>query len=356
MNIYCLVMAGGSGTRFWPESTSKKPKQYLQFFEKNSLLRESLLRFENIIKKENRYIVTVKNQELLARESGEGEIATNGIIFEPAGRNTAPCILLSLASLEMSGAKESDVVVIVPADHVILNKEGFRKSITRAAETALSKNKIVTIGVRPTFPHTGYGYILKGEEIGPDLFKVDIFKEKPTFDLAAEYVASGEYFWNAGMFVAPIKVLKDEFLCCAPEMFCWYQELLSNLKDPARLAKTYESIPANSIDYAVMEKSKNVLVLPAEFDWNDLGSWDALEDVIKKRDDNVVASSNGQYFKNAKGNIVFTPNKMAVLVNVDDLIVVSNENVVMVLPKKDSQEVKNIVSTLKNSREHSSLI
>ncbi|MCR9205688.1 MAG: sugar phosphate nucleotidyltransferase, partial [Halobacteriovoraceae bacterium] len=178
-NLYALIMAGGQGTRFWPESTSKKPKQYLNLTGEKSLLEKTLGRFDSLVEPSRRHIVTVKEQEALAKDNSKAFIAENGLIFEPAGRNTAPCILLSMAFLESHGANENDVVAIVPSDHVILNEEGFRGTLKRAAETALKQGSIVTIGIKPNFPHTGYGYIHRGEEITSDIFSVQQFKEKP---------------------------------------------------------------------------------------------------------------------------------------------------------------------------------
>lgn len=159
--LYSLIMAGGKGTRFWPESTAKKPKQYLSLTGEKSLLEETLSRFDRFIDKERRFVVTVKEQEKLCSESSRGKINTNGLIFEPTGRNTGPCILMSLVTLLERGAKPTDVIVIVPSDHVILNKKGFHSTIKKAAEFSYKNQQIVTIGITPNFPHTGFGYIQK---------------------------------------------------------------------------------------------------------------------------------------------------------------------------------------------------
>ncbi len=348
--LYCLVMAGGSGTRFWPESTLKRPKQYLNLVTNQSLLLDTLLRFEGSVEKNRRFIVTVKEQEVIARKCAQEKISEDGLIFEPSGRNTAPCIFLSLIKLLHLGANRNDVVAIVPSDHVILNRVGFQEVIKEATEMALSLKKIVTIGIAPNFPHTGYGYIQRGKVIEGG-FEVHSFKEKPDFATAKKYLESGNYFWNAGMFVAQIDLLLKEFEKFAPDIYKFYDELKAQIENFDKLSVIYNKIVPDSIDYAIMEKSKDVVVIPAKFDWNDLGSWDALESVIDKREDNIIVKDSGHYLSNAKNNIIFAPTQFVSLINVDDLIVISNEKSLVVLPKKDSQKVKEIVSFLKSEKD-----
>jgi mannose-1-phosphate guanylyltransferase len=345
--LYALVMAGGKGTRFWPESTSTRPKQYMSLVGGSSLLSQSLKRFEGLIEAKNRYVVTVREQKELALKSGYELMNEDGLIFEPAGRNTAPCILLSLAALEKKGAQDDDVVAIVPSDHVILDTQGFRDTIKAAGIAALKSDSIVTIGIKPTSPHTGFGYIEKAEESGSSTFRVNSFKEKPNLEIATGYVESGDYFWNAGMFVATLKTLKSEFEKCSPDTFKHYPSLLSSLEDENELAKAYAELPEDSIDYAIMEKSSKVSVVEARFDWNDLGSWDALESVMKQENGNTNVASRKLYSEEASGNIVFAPDKHVSIVGLDDLIVVVNEGAVVVMPKSRSQDVKKIVASIK---------
>lgn len=352
--VISLVMAGGQGTRFWPESTSKKPKQYLSLVGEESLLKQTLDRFDGLVGKENRFVVTVSEQEKLALEASGNSLANDALIFEPSGRNTAPCILLSLAHLLNNGYTEDDIVAIVPSDHVILNHQGFKDTIKLASEAAAKDDAIVTIGITPNFPHTGFGYLHKGSEASSGIFHVAEFKEKPDQQTAKEYVGSGEYLWNAGMFVSKISTLLREFKECSPETFDFFGKLKET--KGADQAKVYQQMPANSIDYAVMEKSKHVQVVPAMFDWNDLGSWDALESVMETKDENVLASCRAHYVDNAKGNIVFAPNKHVSLIDVQDLIIVSNEQSLVVMPKSKSQEVKKIVTAIKEDKDLSDLL
>jgi len=239
---------------------------------------------------------------------------------------------------------------------VILNKGGFQDTLKMASSVAFEKGEIVVIGIRPHFPHTGYGYIESGEKQSTSCFKVESFKEKPTKEKAFEYLSEGNYFWNAGMFISKIGVLLEEFAQHAPEVYKFFPELRDAIEKNEDVATVYEKIPKNSIDYAVMEKSKKVSVVPALFDWNDLGSWDALEDVVKSQEGNTFVKGEGHYFKEAKGNIVFAPGKFVSLVGVNDLVVVSNEKVLMVLPKSDSQKVKSIVEDLKKENPSNDLL
>jgi mannose-1-phosphate guanylyltransferase len=350
IEIYTLVMAGGKGTRFWPESTQKKPKQYLSLLGDHTLLEDTLNRFDRFVEPKKRFVVTVKEQEKLCKSSCKGKINSKGFIFEPTGRNTAPCILMSLIAMLDKGISPESVIAIVPSDHVILNKKGFHRTIKKAADFASKNSQIVTIGITPHFPHTGFGYIQKGKLLNEEAFQVLRFKEKPHFELATEYVKSGQYLWNAGMFVAPINVFLEEFKTHAPEMFSFYEDLKKTINSPIKLKKIYNQLPSDSIDYAIMEKSSRISVMPASFDWNDLGSWDALSSVINETHGNTIVSSDGDFFLNSTDNVIYTPDKFVALINIEKHIVVSNDKVVLVAPVKDAQEIKKIVEHLKKNR------
>lgn len=356
-DLHCLVMAGGKGTRLWPESTSQKPKQYMKLFGDRSLIEETLFRFDGFIEKENRYIVTINEQKDLCHKLCNNLYNHNGLILEPSGRNTAPCILLALAQMTSLGAKETDVVAIMASDHVILNVKGFQKTIDYAAKVARELKNIVTIGINASFPNIGYGYIHRGTSVHKEnelsAFKVNSFKEKPNFETAKSYIASGEYFWNAGMFVTPINILLEEFEKHSPELYSFYNKFKENLNDKVKLADIYNQTTGNSLDYAVMEKSSKVLVVPALFDWNDIGSWDALEGTAKKTHGNYIISSKYEedksYLKDSSGNIIYCPEQFVAISGVNDLIIVSNEKSLMIIPKKDSQKVKEIYQFLKDN-------
>lgn len=343
-------MAGGQGTRFWPESVNSKPKQYLKLIGEKSLLEQTLERFEGLVEVDKRFIITVEQQIKLVLENSGQIFNSQNLIIEPSGRNTAPCILLGIAQLLTSGAQDNDIVAIVPADHVILNKKGFQETLKLAIDHANINSEIVTIGIRPNFPHTGYGYIKKDSHDKNKVAKVEKFVEKPNLETAKEYVSSGEYYWNAGMFVSKLGTLLAEFERHAPEIFRYFTDLKNALKTKSHLAEIYNKIPKDSIDYAIMEKSQQVSIIEADFDWNDLGSWDALESVIEKTGGNINASSKDVIALNSQGNIIYAPGKLVSLVDINNLIIVSNEKNVLVLPKDKSQRVKEVVEILKGNQ------
>ncbi|MGB0452860.1 MAG: mannose-1-phosphate guanylyltransferase [Bacteriovoracaceae bacterium] len=347
--VHGLIMAGGQGTRLWPESTSKRPKQYLSLFDEESLIYKTLKRLEGIVETEDRFVITVENQRSLVIESSKEQILEKNLIFEPNGRNTAPCIYLSLVSLlKNNGASPDDVVLILPSDSIILNVAGFHQSLKEAVELASSKDQLVTIGIKPHFPHTGYGYIKRGEKWEEKSHRVKEFKEKPDFETAKKYLESGEFYWNAGMFVGKISTFLEEFQTHASEYSDLKNELWDALGSDA-LPSVYEKLPATSLDYAIMEKSSNISVVEASFDWNDLGAWDALEVVAKKEEENWRLKAEGITSVESKNNIVYTPGKQAVLMDVENLVVVSNDRVVAVFPKSSSQKIKEVVSKLKGT-------
>jgi mannose-1-phosphate guanylyltransferase len=244
--------------------------------------------------------------------------------------------------------RDEDVVAIVPSDHVILNKQGFQDSLKQGFEDAVKYESIVTIGIKPNFPHTGYGYIEEGEALHSRCHRVKKFKEKPDFETAKSYVERGDHYWNSGMFIARLDVLLEQFKDLAPGLFEHFAELKENLDNPERLRLVYEKLEKVSIDYAVMEKSQKVVVEPALFDWNDLGSWDALESVCRPDEQgNTVVSTPHSYIEGSKGNIVFSPEQFVSLVDVNDLVVAITEDGVLVSSKKSAQKVKNIVQYLK---------
>ncbi len=339
-------MAGGSGTRFWPESTRKRPKQYLEILQGNSLLSQTLHRFDHLIGPDKRFVITVEDQLKLAKAHSEGRIHEDGIFLEPEARNTAPCLFYSFLKLLKRGCQRQDVIVVVPADHVILNRDGFQRSINQAISLARSKSTIVTVGIPPHCPHTGYGYIEKGDAFDSGIHRVKSFKEKPTIETAASYITTGNFLWNAGIFVSSIGTFLDNIREFAPDIYQHREKLEASLDVPSKLKDAYGLLPKISIDYAVMEKSTSVSVVTAAFDWSDLGSWDALEGVLPKVEGNTLVSCERFFAKNAQGNIVFSKDKLVALLNVHNLIVVNTEKALLIAPKSDAQDVRSVVEWL----------
>ena len=353
--MYALIMAGGRGTRFWPESTSFHPKQYLPLLDGKTLLSESLRRLDFLVDIDKRYIVTVQEQEILARKCSAGQTKSGNIIFEPMAKNTAPCILLALATLLRKGAASKDIVGIMPSDHVILNHNAFQNDMRFAFNLAGEEKKIVTIGIPPTCPHTGYGYIHRGSKAG-EYFEVQDFKEKPDFETAKSYLGSGEYYWNGGIFVASIEVFLESFKKYAPGLYDHFDDFLQEALNLEKLIKIYARLPSVSLDYAIMEKSKDILVVPAGFDWNDLGSWEAMENIYKKEEGNTFVKEKGYYLEDARGNIINAGERFVALIGVSDLVVVVNDKALLILPKRESQSVKKIISWLETKDEYKNLI
>ena len=352
-SVSVLVMAGGKGTRFWPESLEKRPKQYLALTGGKPLITETLIRLAGLTPMDQRFVITTRDQMGLVIETTTGELDQGNIILEPSGRNTGPCIFLSLVALLARGSSMDDTVAIVPSDHVIFNTQGFQDTLKLSSDLAQSKKMIVTIGITPHFPHTGFGYIERGEQIGEKSYGVKSFREKPSLDMAQTYLKSGKYYWNAGMFVATIGVLLEEFKQHAPGIYVHLEALKKAYTSQSKLEAVYNQLEAISIDYAVMEKSTNVAVCPAQFDWNDLGSWDALNSVCNLDQGNAFPQSglkqSHRIVINSSGNTVLSSKELVVLVETQDMIVVENDKVLMILPQSQSQRVKDVVDQLKKT-------
>ncbi len=334
-------MAGGRGTRFWPASVSNKPKQYLNLISGKSLLRESIERFSNLILNENLFVATVKKQESLVSKI----VSKSQVIFEPQSKNTAPTILFSLATMAYKGIKEDSVIVVSPSDHCILNKYGFEKTIKLAS--SLAKDNIIVIGIKPDSPHTGFGYIQVAKKLNDNVFKVDNFKEKPKKEIARQYINEGNYYWNSGMFIGKLKTFLKQFSIHSKDLYRFYEDIYNSIEDYEKLENIYKDIPSESIDYAIIEKTKDINMLIAQFDWNDLGSWDSLEKVIKSSNGNTIVDAREVHTQNAKGNIVYAQNKFVSLNYVDNLVVVTTDSSVMIIPKDRAQDVRNIIDYLK---------
>lgn len=338
-----LILSGGTGTRFWPLSTKKKPKQYLNLIEGKSLLASTLERLTPLINPKNIFVMTTTSQESLVKNH-----KSDNILVEPIGKNTAPCIFYSLLCMIKDNISPDTVVAIMPSDHVILNTEVFRQDLTAIYNQVHNSNKIVTIGIKPHFPHTGFGYIETAAGFQETFMDVVSFKEKPPFETACDYLKKGNYFWNAGMFLGRIDSFLAEFAKWSPEI---YQLKDLFLKD---VTKAYNEVKSISIDYAIMEKSRNLLIYKAQFDWNDLGSWSALEDLSLQ--ENTILPTKDEAFKyidNAKGNIVYCDTSKSIsLVDVQDLLIISNSLGLVVMPKNKAENMKEIVGYFNKRAPH----
>lgn len=341
-NLHLVIMAGGSGTRFWPKSTSKRPKQLLNFGGEGSptLLEQTLTRFDGIVPGDQRIIVTT---ELLAQAIAAQAPGVN-VLAEPQARNTAPCVYW--AAREIAKKDPKGIMLVMPADHFMADVEAFRATVRTAAEWAQSHDDLVTLGVAPDRPETGYGYLRTGAAISGSSKKVEAFVEKPSLAKAEEFLKAGNYLWNGGMFLWRVDVILAAFDRSMPEMkAAWDME-------QGDVARAYPKMTATSIDYGIMEKASNVVTFPLDCGWDDLGSWTSLEslaDRLNTRREGGVVSGGKLLAVQSTGNIVDVPGKLVALLGVDDLIVVEHGGAVLVAKKDRAQDIKLIVEQVKKN-------
>ncbi len=340
--MFCaLIMAGGKGTRFWPQSTEEKPKQFLKLVGTKTMLQMTCSRVEKIIPIEKIFVVTSSKYIDLVKNQLP-QLPKKNIIIEPEGRNTAPCILLS--ALYIKQIYKNANIAVLPSDHTIGNEKKFVKTLEKANEFVKeNKDAIVTIGIEPTRPETEYGYIkyLEDSEDSKNAIKVEQFVEKPTIKKAKQYLESGNYLWNAGMFIFNVDAMISEL---QKNYKVGYENLakLSKINTEEyrkKLQTSYKKCEPISIDYAVMEKSKNIYVIPANFGWDDVGTWNSLERYIKKDENENIAKGNVE-FSNAKNCIVYGEQKRIVLIDVENLFVTEGEDTIIVTNKNNMDKIK----------------
>lgn len=344
-NNYAILMAGGVGSRFWPVSRATFPKQFHDMLGcGKSLLQSTFARLEKSVPAENIFILTNANYEKLVKEQLP-LIENRQIVLEPAMRNTAPCILL--AGLKIQKENPNAQILVAPSDHWIEDEEAFTKDILAAFDATQRQEILMTLGIKPTFPNTGYGYI-KAEQFDKSPVKrVDRFTEKPDYKTAQAFLAEGSYFWNAGIFIWSAKAIVNAFKKHQPQMHRLFTSGLSELnsaKESAFLEENYAKAENNSIDYAILEKAENVYVLEATFDWCDLGTWGVLHEELPKDENlNVLVNSTKYITKNASGNIVRTSkDKLVVIDSLQDYIVVDCDDALIIVPKEKEQDIKQI--------------
>lgn len=336
-----LVLAGGSGTRFWPSSRRHRPKQFLALEGERSLLQATVDRLRPLVSPERVWISTTEAlQEAVAEQLPE--LPPSHILTEPAARNTAPAIGWSL--LAMPAAAREGAVIVLPSDHRIAAPESFRAALALAAEVVEREARILTLGVVPTAPETGFGYLEMGEALAaaPGLRRVRRFTEKPDRATAERFLAGGEHLWNAGIFVFRGSVLLAGIERHSPEL---WQGLAELARTPERAVELYPRLQSISIDYAVMEKFEQMAALPLDCGWSDLGSWDALAGILSADGDGNVARGGSVVVDGAR-NITFAEEGTIAVLGLSDLIVVRSGDAVLVAQRKDAQEVRRIVEQL----------
>ena len=413
-NNYCVIMAGGVGSRFWPFSREEKPKQFLDFFGTGrSLLQMTVDRFRPLIPIENMFIVTnVMYKQMILEQVPD--LSESQILCEPARRNTAPCIAYATAHIralclqraygytpdEQGYTKEGKVkggsaesllpnyldidwtkpemqanIVVAASDHLILEEEKFRETISNAFEFVSRNKAICTLGMQPTRPETGYGYIqfvkdrfadriktanadriqtesdLEREECCSDgIYPVKTFTEKPNLEMAKVFLESGDFLWNSGIFIWNLQTISEAFRYLLPEVADRFREgelLMGTKKEEKFIEEIFPKCPSISIDYGIMEKAENVFVIPSSFGWSDLGTWGSLYELSDKDEEGNVSLHSESHFYDAKGNIVvLEKGKQAIIQGVEDMIIVEEKGALLVCKKSEEQRIKQFVSEL----------
>jgi mannose-1-phosphate guanylyltransferase / mannose-6-phosphate isomerase len=344
-----VILSGGSGSRLWPLSRGQYPKQFLPLVTENTMLQETVLRLDGMDGIQAPIAVCNENHRfMVAEQLWEVDAKPSAIILEPVGKNTAPAVALAA----LAAPSEEDILLVLPADHVIDNTIAFQDAVEQAKELA-AEDYLVTFGIVPTGPETGYGYIKRSNTKISHAFAVSAFVEKPDLEKAVQYVESGEYFWNSGMFVFKAKRYLQELEKFNPEMLAACRKAFAQAKvdmDFIRLDKAdFSACPADSIDYAVMEKTDQAMVIPLAAGWNDVGSWSALWEVAEKdAAGNAIKGDVMTY--DVSNSYLHSEKKLVAAIGVDNLVVVETDDAVMVAPKNRVQEVKEIVSQLKRDK------
>ena len=379
-NNYCVIMAGGVGSRFWPFSRTEKPKQFLDFFGTGkSLLQMTVDRFRPLIPIDHMFIVTnVIYKQLILEQIPD--LKESQILCEPARRNTAPCIAYATAHIRALCLRKAGLtaanqdwtrkemkanIVVAASDHLILEEEKFRTTIEKAFDFVSKNNAICTLGMRPTRPETGYGYIQYINErsqselndgmsaakpLNDGIYPVKTFTEKPNLEMAKVFLDSGDFLWNSGIFIWHLQTISEAFRYLLPEVADRFREgelLMGTKKEEDFIEQMFPKCPSISIDYGIMEKAENVYVIPSSFGWSDLGTWGSLYELSEKdKQGNVSLHSEARFYE-AKGNIVvLEPGKKAIVQGVDDMIIAEEKGALLVCKKAEEQRIKQFVSEL----------
>ncbi|MDQ3683704.1 MAG: mannose-1-phosphate guanylyltransferase [Bacteroidota bacterium] len=346
-------MAGGIGSRFWPVSRTNYPKQFLDILGTGkTLIQQTFDRFKDMVPVENIYVVTAEEYAGLVEEQVP-EMAKENIIGEPSRKNTAPCI--AYISFKLLQKDPDASLIVAPADHLILYEEKFLEACTNALGFANHFNALVTIGIKPESPNTGYGYIQHETlEVAPSVCKVKTFTEKPNKELAKAFVASGDFLWNSGIFVWQVKRINNAFKKHMPEMhdlFLSEQHKLNTVEEKAAIEEIYPQCSNISIDFGIMEKADNVYVIPAAFGWSDLGTWNSAWDNMEKDYlENAVAGKNVMVIDSTKCMVHAPEKKLVILQGLDDFIVVDTKDALLICEKEREQEIKDYVAEVKRKK------
>lgn len=348
-NYYAILMAGGVGSRFWPVSTTEFPKQFHDMLGSgDTLIQKTFSRLSKLIPIENILILTNEKYNDIVLEQLP-MVKQEQVLLEPAMRNTAPCILY--ASLKIKKQNPDAVMVVAPSDHWIEDETAFTENLQQCFDFCAKENALMTLGIQPTFPNTGFGYIEYDKTDSNPIKKVSQFREKPDYETAKSFLKSGNFLWNGGIFIWSVKAITEAFEKFQPQMNALFQkgfETYNTALEKDFINDNYAHAENVSIDYAVMEKAKNVYVFPATFDWNDLGTWGSLHEKLSKDDFNNAVVNATALLHNASNNIISTSkDKLVIIDGLKDYIIVDKDNILLIYPKSKEQEIKGIVSRIK---------
>lgn len=346
---FCVIMCGGIGSRFWPYSRTACPKQFIDFLGLGrSLLQMSYDRMLPLVPPENMIVVTNEAYAPLVREQLP-DILPSNILCEPARRNTAPCI--AWAAWHINAIDPEAVMVVTPSDHLITREQAFTDALTLALDYTAANKALLTLGIKPSRPETGYGYIQIGTEEVAGLYKVKTFTEKPDLQLAKVFLETGEFVWNSGIFIWSARTIIDALATYAPDLNAIFEagaEVFGTPDEAAFIARDFTSCPNISIDYAVMEKARNVYVEPVDIGWSDLGTWSSLHDNSpKNRDRNVAHNCRLLAYDSTDNIFAIKQDKLVVVDSLDGYIVADTGDVLLICPKAHEQTIKQMVNDAK---------
>ena len=344
----CVILAGGSGTRFWPYSRSSRPKQLLNIVGEKSMLQMTVDRLKKIKKITHIYVITRKDLYDQIIEEVDG-VGPKNVIVEPSGKNTAPAIGMMAALFQLS--HKDEIMGVFPADHLIVGHKKFERAINTADYIARKDSNLVTIGIKPTFASTAYGYIQYDENSEIDHFDsyhVKAFAEKPHGKLAKRFLSSGDFLWNAGMFFWKVDTFMDSLNKYLPELHDSLTKIAPKLSSGESFDGLWDLIEPESIDYGLLEKASNIYVVSGEFRWNDIGSWNALYDILNPSKDGNIVKGNGEVIK-GKNNLIHSSGRLTAIVGADNLIVINTDDATLVVPNDKVEDVKELVEMLKTS-------
>ncbi|MBU2938456.1 mannose-1-phosphate guanylyltransferase [Lacinutrix sp. C3R15] len=350
-NNYAILMAGGVGSRFWPVSTREFPKQFHDMLGTGeTLIQKTFNRLAKIIPQENIFILTNAMYNDLVLEQLP-QVTKRQVVLEPAMRNTAPCILY--ASLKIQKENKDAVMLVAPSDHWIEDENAFTKNVQQAFDFCAENDALMTLGIKPTFPNTGFGYIEYEKEANAAIKSVNQFREKPDYETAKKFIAQGNFLWNAGIFMWSVNSVIKAFKNSQPELLALFEKgyaVYNTEYEKDFILENYKKAENISVDYAIMETSKNVYVLPAEFDWNDLGTWGSLYDKLEKDQDNNAVVNARTLTEDASGNMIRTKkDKIVVVDGLQDYIIVDKDEVLLIFPKAKEQDIKNVLQKVKDN-------